>query len=114
MMSFPDSYIFDLSKMRAADVVRLIGNAVPPNFSYNLSLPVRDIIVDKIEADQRKQSYAGKIEGLHVPVEKNDTSVHNHHAESNENEAPTGIKALPVQIDAANGHGSKDDPIALD
>ena len=113
-MSFPDSYIFDLSKMRAADVVRLIGNAVPPNLSCNLSLPLRDVLVDKFEADQRQQSYAGKIEGLHVPVKKNDTSVHNHNAESNENEAPTETKVLPVQIDAANGHGSKDDPIALD
>ncbi len=49
-----------------------------------------------------------------MPVENYNTSVHNHHAESNENEAPTETKVLLIQIDTANGHGSKNDPIALD
>ena len=52
MMSFPDSHIFDLSRMRPADVVRQTGNAVPPNLAHNTMLPLRDVLMEKFEREQ--------------------------------------------------------------
>jgi hypothetical protein len=57
-MSFPDSYVFDLKNMRMQDVVRQLGNAVPPNFAEALARSLRDALINKFEEDQRRSGGA--------------------------------------------------------
>jgi len=52
-MSFPDSYIFDLDRIRVDDIVRQLGNAVPPNFADALARQLLRVLVDKFEEDQQ-------------------------------------------------------------
>jgi hypothetical protein len=73
-MSFPDSYVFDLSKIRAADAVRQIGNAVPPNLAYDVALPLLDVLMEKFEDDQRRSEVI-RIEEIHAPINENPARV---------------------------------------
>jgi hypothetical protein len=97
-MSFPDSYIFDLSKMRATDAVRQIGNAVPPNLAYDIARPLLDVLMEKFEDDQRRSEVV-RIKEIHGPT--------------NESHIPKTENITPSNVDPGHGEGSKADPITL-
>ena len=54
-MSFPDSYVFDFSRLRLADAIRQIGNAVPPNLSYDIGRELFYVRMKMNEEDQRRR-----------------------------------------------------------
>jgi len=83
-MSFPDSYIFDLDRIRVDDIVRQLGNAVPPNFADALARQLLRVLVDKFEEDQQ---HSGS-----VKRQVNSRSDH----------------------DVGRGMGNKEDPILFD
>jgi hypothetical protein len=105
-MSYPDSFIFDLSKMRAMDVVRQIGNSVPPNLACEVVGPFRDVLMEKNGRDQQG-SRGLHIEEIHTPIQKIHPSMHKSLAPINENHTQ-------CNMNAGYGRGSKDDPITLD
>jgi hypothetical protein len=105
-MSYPDSFTFDFSKMRAIDVVRQIGNSVPPDLGCGVVCPLRDVLMDKNERDQQG-SRSLRIEEIHTPIQEIRPSMHKALAPINENH-------IPCNMDAGYGQGSKDDPITLD
>jgi hypothetical protein len=105
-MSYPDSFIFDLSKMRAMDVVRQIGNSVPPNLACEVVGPLLDVLMDQYESDQQG-SRGLQIEEVRTPIQEIRPSMHKALAPINENHTPRNM-------DAGYGRGSKDDPITLD
>jgi hypothetical protein len=112
-MSFPDSYIFDLSKIRAADAVRQMGNAVPPNLAYDTARPLLDELMEKFEKDQRN-SGCPQIEQRRTPPSEIVTAVSEVHIPENQSPKPKSELRTPSNVNAGCGEGSKDDPITSD
>jgi site-specific DNA-cytosine methylase len=50
--SFPDWFVFDLENSRMIDIIRQIGNAVPPNLAFALGRELLKVLVQKHEEDQ--------------------------------------------------------------
>lgn len=55
-MSFPDNFIFDLENSNIKDIIRQIGNAVPPNFAKALGSELLRVLVEKYYQEKQTRS----------------------------------------------------------
>ncbi|KAL2069986.1 hypothetical protein VTL71DRAFT_14666 [Oculimacula yallundae] len=53
-MSFPDSFVFALEGSRVADIIRQIGNAVPPFLAKAVGAGLAESVLLKFEEDRKK------------------------------------------------------------
>jgi C-5 cytosine-specific DNA methylase len=105
-MSFPDSYIFDFSKMRVADAVRQLGNAVPPNLAYDVASPLLDVLVEKY--------YEDKSPAEDMEVDEKTTPGNEVQAPTDEIRGPNKENHASISANPGHPQGSKEDPITLD
>lgn len=54
-MGFPDWFIFDLDDSRVRDIIRQIGNAVPPPLAKSLGKPLRESHVHSINNNKSRR-----------------------------------------------------------
>lgn len=55
-MSFPDDFIFDLENSNIKDIIRQIGNAVPPNFAKALGGELLEVLVERYHSEKYANS----------------------------------------------------------
>ncbi|CZS96724.1 uncharacterized protein RAG0_05935 [Rhynchosporium agropyri] len=74
LMSFPDSFVFELDGSRVADVIRQIGNAVPPFLAKAVGSGLAESVILKFEEDKTKNSIPNPRPKQAIKVEQSTTT----------------------------------------